>query len=191
MEGEMGAVRGCAVVLTAVVWWAAPVSLARADWTACQSKPTRTCILEEALSGESGQLGGKERLDVLLQANVNHLDYATAADIKEAQRLAKDPSGSRYLYLAIRGLVAAKQWQDAFDLVVSPRPGAPGMRDFAFAELTRALVKAGDQDRVLVLAKRVPPPLSPDYMFTQYVRALAEVGKIDDALAVIRSVQRD
>jgi Flp pilus assembly protein TadD len=188
----MGVVdRGCALVLMAVFWWAAPESPARADWAACQSKPTRSCILEEALRGESGPLEGKERLDVLLQANVlNHLEYATAADIKEAQRLAKDTSGSRYLYLAIRGLAAANQWQDAFDLIVLPRPGTSTMRDFAFAELTRALVKAGYQDRVLVFAKRVPPPpLSPHYMFAQYARALADVGKIDDALAVIGEVQ--
>jgi tetratricopeptide (TPR) repeat protein len=190
MEGKMGAVnRGCAVVLTAVFCWAVLASLARADWAACQSKPTRSCILEEALRGESGPLAGKERLDVLLNANVlNHLEYATAADIKEAQRLAKDPSDARYLFLAIRGLAAANQWQDAFELVVSSSP--PNViRDFAFAELTRALVKAGRQDRVLVLAKQVPPPLSPDYMFAQIVRALAEVGKIDDALAAIGPVQ--
>jgi hypothetical protein len=187
MEGKMGAVdRGCAVVLTAVFCWAAPGSLARADWAACQSKPTRSCILEEALRGEGGPLGGKERLDVLLQADVlNHLEYATAADIKEAQRLAKDPSG-HYLHLAIRGLVAANQWQDAFDLVVSSNPSIHGV---AFAELTRALVKAGDQNRVLVLAKRMPRSLDRNYMIVQYVRALAEVGKIDDALAMIGAVQ--
>jgi tetratricopeptide (TPR) repeat protein len=193
MEGNMGAVdRGCAVFFTAIICWAALGSLARADWATCQNKPTRSCLLEEALRGESGPLAGKERLDVLLQANVlNHLEYATAADIKEAQRLAKEPSGSRYLYLAIRSLAAANQWQDAFDLVLSSGTGVPGMRDFAFAELTRALVKAGHQDRVLVFAKQVtsPPPLSPHYMFAQYVRALVEAGKIDDALAVIGEVQ--
>jgi hypothetical protein len=179
--------RGWVVVLTAVFCWAALGSMARADWTACQSKPTRSCILEEALGGENGPLAGKERLDVLLQANVlNHLEFATTADIKEAQRLAKDPSGARYVYLAIRGFAAANQWEDAFDVVVSANYGMHGV---AFAELTRALVKAGHPDRVVALAKRMPPSLDSTYMAAQFAGALAGAGKIDDALAVIGEVQ--
>jgi tetratricopeptide (TPR) repeat protein len=188
MEGKMGALdRGCAVVLTAVFCWAALGSLARADWAACQSKPTRSCILEEALRGESGPLGGKERLDVLLQANVlNHLEYATTADIKEAQRLAKDPSGSPYLALAIRSLVAADQWQDAFDLVASSKPE---IRSVTFGALTRALVKAGHQDRIMVLLTRMTPPVDPGYVMAQWAGALVEAGKIDDAVALIGEAQ--
>jgi hypothetical protein len=179
--------RACVVVLTAALCWAAPGGTARADWADCQTRPTRSCILEEALRGDRGPLEGRERLDVLLQAGVlNHLEYATAADIKEAQRLAKDPSGSSYLFLAIRGLVAAGQWQDAFDLVASTKPEISAV---AFSELTRALVKAGHQDQILVLARRMPAPVDPGYMMAQWAGALAEAGKIDEAVARIGEAQ--
>ena len=53
-------------VLSAVFCLAGSVSMAHADWAACQSKPTCACLLEEALRGDGGtQLAGKNRLDVL------------------------------------------------------------------------------------------------------------------------------
>jgi hypothetical protein len=144
------------LVAAAIGCWVALGSTAEADWASCQSKPTRGCLLEEALRGESGPLTGKDRLDVLIEAGaLDHLNYATAGDFKEAQRLAKDPTPSalrlRYLYLAIRGLAANKEWQDAFDLVASSND-----QQLGFGELTRALVKAGMPDRVVPFGKQMP-----------------------------------
>ena len=179
--------RCCMVVLACVFCWAGLGSLAWADWSACQSKPTQSCLLEEAFRGENGPLKGKERLDVLLQIDVaNQVEYTTTADIEEAQRLAKDPRGLRYLYFAIRGLAAANRWEDALDEAMSATSVVHGP---AFAELTRALVKAGHQDMVLDFAKRMPPSLDRNYAIAQFAEALARVGKIDDALALIREVE--
>ena len=174
-------------------WATVGSSMADADWAACQSKPTRSCVIEEALRGDSGPLTGKDRLDVLIEAGApNHLEYATAADIKEAQRLAKEPSGTRYLYLAIRGLVAANQVQEAFNLVVSSSDAS--MRTLAFVDLTRALVKAGQHDRFLALFAQtvaMTPPIDPNHTVAEFVRALADTGKIEEAVATISDVQRD
>jgi tetratricopeptide (TPR) repeat protein len=167
--------------------WAASGSPAHADWAACQAKPTRSCLMEEALRGESGPLTGKERLDVLIQANaIDHLEYTTAADIKEAQRLATPgPVGSRYFSLAIRGLVAAHQQQEAFDLAAGQDVV---MRTVAFMELTRAMVKAGDPDKVVPLLKQLPPSVDPKFVVVEFVRTLAGADRIDDAVASIADI---
>ena len=146
----MSVSRNHLLVAAAISCWFAWGSTARADWATCQSKPTRSCLLDEALRGDRTPLVGKDRLDVMIEAGaLDHLDYATPADFKEAQRLAEDPSpspfGVRYLYLAIRGLAAKNEWQDAFDLVAS---SGDSLRDLGFEELTRALVKAGAPSRV-------------------------------------------
>jgi tetratricopeptide (TPR) repeat protein len=94
--------------------------------------------------------------------------------------------GRLYLYLAIRSLVAAGQWQEAFDLVKLKSTPEVSTRSAAFAELTRALVKAGQKDRFQVLYMQMPmPPPDPNLVFREYVRALADEGKIDDAVAAI------
>jgi tetratricopeptide (TPR) repeat protein len=183
--------RGVTALAVLFFWAAAGASMADPDWAACQSKPTRGCLVEEAMRGDSGPLMGKDRLDVLIEAGAsNHLEYATAADIKEAQRLAKEPSGTRYLYLAIRGFVAANQVQEAFNLVASSSDMS--VRNLAFADLTRALVKAGQQDRFLALFVQIgamTPPIDPNYAVTAFVKALADAEKIDEAVAVITDVQ--
>jgi hypothetical protein len=80
---------------TCWIGWAATADDAvSADWAACQRKPTRACLLEEALSRDGAPLAGKDRLDVLVFAGaIIHPEYATAADIAEAVRLAKAPGG--------------------------------------------------------------------------------------------------
>jgi tetratricopeptide (TPR) repeat protein len=183
------------VTALAVLFFSAAVgsAVAYADWAACQGKPTRSCVIEEALRGDSGPLTGKERLDVLIGAGApNHLEYATATDIKEGQRLAKEPSGTRYLYLAIRGLVAANQVQEAFNLVVSSSDAS--VRNLAFADLARALVKAGQHDKFLALFAQIvamTPPIDPNHAIVEFVKALADAGKIEEAVATISDVQRN
>jgi hypothetical protein len=71
----------------AIICWIGWGSTARADWASCRSKPTRSCLLDEALRGGDGQLTGKERLDVMaLTGYRTHPDYLTNADIDEAKR---------------------------------------------------------------------------------------------------------
>jgi hypothetical protein len=180
-------------VLAVVLCWAGCGSMAHAGWAACQSKPTRSCLLEEALRGDGAQLAGKDRLDVLIQADAfNHVEYATAADIEEARRQAKPaPVGFVYADLAIRGLVAANQKQQAADLVASLR--GP-ILNLVFLELTRTLAKAGDVDTAAALLDRMAPALDATTLMylgqarvVETVKALAEVANIEDALPLMTS----
>ena len=173
--------------LAIMLCWAASGSPVYADWAACQAKPTRGCLMEEALRGESGPLTGKERLDVLILASAaEHLEYTTAADIKEAQRLATTGQpGFRYYNLAIRGLAAAHQQQEAFALAAAQETV---MSTVAFAELTRAMVKAGDPDKFTSLLKQLPPSVDPKFLAAEFVKALAAADKIDDAVAAIADI---
>jgi hypothetical protein len=168
-------------------------STAQADWTSCQSKPNRDCLLEEAFRGDNGPLAGKDRLDVLVQGGVlAHPEYATAADVAEAQRLAqsaKDISRLFYLRLAIQGLVAANQKQQAIDLVAS-LSGAE--QTIAISEIVNDLVKADDLETALALPDRMQPPLDPKRLPgarfdipIAAVKALAEIGKTDAALMLM------
>ena len=173
--------------LAIMLCWAASGSPVYADWAACQAKPTRGCLMEEALGGESGPLTGKERLDVLILASAaEHLEYTTAADIQEAQRLAgTGQPGFRYFNLAIRGLAAAHQQQEAFALAAAQETV---MSTVAFAELTRAMVKAGDPDKFTSLLKQLPPSVDPKFLAAEFVKALAAADKIDDAVAAIADI---
>jgi hypothetical protein len=189
---------GCqrSAVLAAVLCLTLWASTAQADWKACQSKPTRGCVLEEALRGDSGPLAGKDRLDVLMQAGVfNHIEYAGAADIDEAARQAKTAQGGRYALVAVRALVAANQKQQAVDLVASI---SDPLLTAAFAELTRALAKAGDVDTAAALLDRMAPKLDASararlgqMRIVESVKGLAEAGKTDDALPIVISVPPD
>jgi hypothetical protein len=179
---------GRLTALAVVLCWATCGSpIAYADWAACQSRPTRSCLIEEALRGESGPLTGKDRLDVLLDAGVlDHIEEATAADIKEAQRLASGPSPGRYRLLAVQGLAAANQWEEAFELV---RSSSGSLQSLAFAGLIRAMVKAGKQDEIAGLGMRMPRPFDINNMITEIVKALAAAGRMDDVLSVVAGVQ--
>lgn len=170
-----------------MVCWAVSGSPVRADWPACQAKPTRGCLTEEALRGENGPLTGKERLDVLLLAGAaEHLEYTTPADIKEAQQLAATGRpGFRYFDLAIRGLTAAHQQQEAFALAAAQETVMSGV---AFRELTRAMVRAGDADKFAPLLKQLPPSVDPKSLTVEFVGALAAADKIDDAVATIADI---
>ena len=194
----MIAVKCRRLALLAVVFCCADWgSTAHADWIACESKPTRSCLLEEALRGDGAPLAGKDRLDVLIQADaINHIEYATAADIEEAQRQAKPtPIALRYGMLAIRGLIAANQKQQAADLVGSFR--GP-FQDLAFADLARTLAKAGDVDTAAALLDRMAPTLDPTTRIhfehvrvVESIKALAEAGKIEDALLLMIPLPAD
>jgi tetratricopeptide (TPR) repeat protein len=172
------------VALAVVACWIGWGSIAHADLASCQKKPTRACLLEEALRSDSAPLAGKERLDVLLEGEaINHLDSVTPADIEEAERQAKsNRSVTAYFYLAVRALVAAHREKQAFDLVMSL---GDVMRQAGFSVLTRDLVKAGEVDQVFVYGRQVTPPLDPKGVFVTLVQTLAEMGKIEEALAVI------
>jgi hypothetical protein len=181
------------VVLCLIGWG----STAHADWSACQRKPTRACLLEEALRGEGGPLTGKDRLDVVMRAGgTNHAEYASAADLDEAQRQAKATKyGLNYAYFAIRGLVAANQKQQAVDFVAS---FTGSFRGAAFLELTRALAKAGDVDTAAALLDRMAPTFDVSertflgqMRVVESVKALAEAGKIDAALPLMISAPPD
>ena len=115
---------------------------AHADWAACQRKPTRACLLEEALRGDGAPLAGKDRLDILILAGAAiHPEYATDADIDEALRQAKAATGYNAYYfanLAIRGLVARKRTQEAADLVAS----LPSAHDNPDVDVHRAHARA-------------------------------------------------
>jgi tetratricopeptide (TPR) repeat protein len=185
--------------LATVFGLACSAATAHADWAACQRKPTRACLLEEALRGDAGPLAGKARLDVLILAGAGaHPEYATAADIDEAVRQIKsNPNSYDYSYvsLAIQGLVGAHRTQDAVDLTASLplRGGAYA----AFNELTRTLAKLGDLDTTAALVKRMPPlePTSTMYFTHQRavvsVETLAEAGKIEEALPLMMSALTD
>jgi Flp pilus assembly protein TadD len=168
-------------LLAVLLGYVASGSIARAD---CQAKPTRACVLQEALGGEGAPLSGKDRLDVLIQADaLNHAEYLSPADIDEARRLATQPSGNIvHAYLAIRGLAAARQWQPAFDVVSSL---GTTIRNVGFFELTRLLVKAGEADKVADFAKRLSPPPDPKTLAAETVKTLADAGKTQEALAMM------
>lgn len=164
-----------------------------ADWATCRSKPTRACVLEEAFSSNGRPLAGKERLDVLIQASVLlHIEYATAADIAEAQQLsqsAQNANVTSYALIAIKGLVAANQKQQALDLV-GTFGGSTQL--IGIAELARSLVKADDLDTALALADRLQPPPDPKNIYgtrsviaIEAVKELADVGKIEKARALM------
>ena len=168
-------------------------SAARADWAGCQSKPTRACVFEEALRGDSGPLTGKDRLDVLIQGGaLSHPDAITAGDVAEAQGLAqaaRNITGYYYSLLAIQGLVAANQKQQAIDLVT----GFTGaLQTLSITELVKDLVKAGDTETALALPDRMQPPPDPkarpgiqNAAVVTTARTLAETGKTDQALSFI------
>lgn len=177
--------------LVAVACVIGETSLAQADWAACQSKPTRACILDEAMRGDSGPLAGKDRLDVLIQAGaILHPEYGTPADLAEASRLAQSTpnvGAVNYALLAIKGLVATNQKQQAIDLVGS-LTGATQL--LAIRELARGLAKADDVDTALTLTERLQPPLDRveairNTIATEAAKALADDGKIEKALTVI------
>ena len=66
-------------VIAAVACWTGWAPAAHADWATCQAKPTRACLMEEALRGDSGPLTGKDRLDVLVQGGaLSHSEVITA-----------------------------------------------------------------------------------------------------------------
>ncbi len=180
-----------AALLTAC--WFSFGSTALADWTSCQAKPSQDCLLEEAFRGDSGPLTGKDRIDVMIAGGVlAHPEWATTADIAEAQRLAQsttDVTGIYYTLLTIHGLVAANQKQQAIDFVAS----LPSARQTTpINELVRELVKAGDPETALTLPDRMQPPLDPKVMVrtrndivVATIKALAENGKTDRALMMI------
>jgi tetratricopeptide (TPR) repeat protein len=171
------------VILYLLAAWISP---ARADWAACQRKPTRACLLEEALRGDNGPLAGKERLDVLVLTDYrNHPEYLTAADVEEAKRQIASqpalPAASRFTYalLAVKGLVAGKRFQEASDLVTSLENP---IRSLAFQQMTRELVRAGAFDRVPGFGSQQSSANNPAGILAETVTNLADMGKIEEAL---------
>src|SRR5262249_18284407 len=153
----------------------------------------RECLLQEAFRGDSGPLTGKDRLDVLIQGGVlSHPEWATASDVVEAQRLARSTpniTGLYYALLAIQGLIASNQKQQAVDLVAS-LSGA--VQTASITETVRGLIKANDLQLALALPDRMQPPLDAKQkpsvlreVVLAAVKALAETGKTDGALMVI------
>jgi len=176
-----------------IACWFGFGSTAWADWAGCQTKPTQDCLLEEAFHGDRGPLTGKERIDVMIAGGVlAHPEWADAADIAEAQRLAQsttDVTGIYYTLLTIHGLVAANQKQQAIDFIAA----LPSTRQTtAINELVRELVKVGDPETALAIPDRMQPPLDPkavlrtrnDIVVTT-IKALADNGKTDRALMII------
>ncbi len=178
------------LVLAAATCWIGWAPAVHADWAACQNKPTRGCLLEEAFRGDSGPLAGKDRLDVLMQGGaLIHPEYVTADDAAEAQRAAQTTRNLNYVFLAIEGLVATNQKQQAIELVAS---FTGGMQLLAITRIVRDLIKAGDAETALALADRMQPPIAtsmrPDVQHSvviSAVRILAEVGKTDLALMLM------
>lgn len=181
------------IVVAAAMAWIGWGSMAHGDWAGCQVKPTHDCILEEALRGDSGPLTEKDRLDVLIQGGVlSHPEWATTSDIAEAQRMAQatpNITGLYYAWLAIQGLIAAKQKQQAIDLVAS-LPGT--VQPSSISEIVKDLIKADDLQMALALPDRMQPPLDPKRLplvrndiVLAAVKALAEAGKTDGALMLI------
>ena len=194
-------VKRCLFVIAAAACWTCSGPAAHADWATCQAKPTRACLFEEALRGDSGPLTGKDRLDVLVQGGaLSHPEIVTTADAAEAQRLAQatpNVAGLYYAYLAIHGLVAAGQKQQAIDLIGSfATPGQTlsinTIQTLSVNELVGGLVKAGDVDTALAIPDRWQPPLDPkalpsvrNNVVTATIKALADAGKTDQALMLI------
>jgi hypothetical protein len=172
------------LVVATIGCWVAWGSTAAADWASCQSKPTRTCLLDEALRGDHGPLASKDRLDVIILTDYrNHPEYLTAADIDEAKRqVTGQPAYPTlrlfYFALAANGLVAANQVQEALDLIPSLDVG---MRNSALNEITAALIRAGKLDEVPIFGK--PMLADPRTIFETAVKMLAGRGQIEQALA--------
>jgi hypothetical protein len=177
------------VTASILCWLAAWSSAAHADWAACQHKPTRACLLEEALRGDNGPLTGKDRLDVLaLTGYRDHPEFLTPADIDEATRQVTSqpplPLSPRIVYaaLAIKGLVATKRFQEASDLAAhleSP------IHLSALHELTRDLIKAGEWEKAPIFASQMSAVTDPEGLVGEAVRDFTEMGKIEEALAVM------
>jgi hypothetical protein len=185
--------RGRLLVLAAATCWIGWGSAVHADWASCQKKPTRDCVLEEAFRGNSGPLTGRDRLDVMVRGGaLLHPEYLTAADIAEAQRLAqsiRDTTGWNYAFLAVHGLVATNQKQQAIDLIASLGSAA---QTLAINYVVRDLVKADDLETALALPDRMQPrpdslhmPTVRNTVVIAAVKALAEFGKIDAALLLM------
>ena len=188
-------------VIAVVACWTGWGPAAHADWATCQAKPTRACLFEEALRGDSGPLAGKDRLDVLVQGGaLSHPEIVTAADLAEAQRLAQSTpnvTSLYYAYLAIHGLIAANQKQQAINLIGSlATPGQTlslnAVQTLSITELVQSLVKAGDLETALAVPDRMQPPLDPkarplvhSIVAVAATKALAEAGKTDQALMQI------
>jgi hypothetical protein len=180
------------LLLAAIIaCWTAGRSPADADWVSCQNKPTRDCLLEEAFRGDSGPLTGKDRLEIMIAGGaVTHPDWVTAADVAEAERLvqsAREVTGLNlfYAYIAIHGLVAANQKQQAIDLVDSL---SGTLQELSINELVRDLVKAGDLQTALALPNQIQLPGDPNIrvgIIASAVKALAEIDKPDQALTLI------
>jgi tetratricopeptide (TPR) repeat protein len=160
-------------------------SAAHADWAACQHKPTRACLLDEAWRSDNGPLTGKDRLDVLIVTDYrNHPEYLTTADINEAKRqIASKPTSSpglvwAYFNVAATALVAANRVEEAFDLISSLDGN---MRAYALDQLTAVLIKADQLDEVPTYGRRMLA--DPRGLFNTAVNTLAERGKIEQALA--------
>ncbi len=191
--------------IAAVTFWIGGGLAAKADWATCQAKPTRACLLEEALRGDSGPLTGKERLDVLIQGGaLSHSDVITAADTAEAQRLVQSTptlTSLYYAYLAVHGLVAAGQKQQAINLVASF--AAPGqtvtlsaLQSVTLRDVVTELVKADDVETALAAPDKIQPPLDPKIgpelrqtALLATINALAGADKIDHALMLIAGQQ--
>ncbi|MCK1392660.1 hypothetical protein [Bradyrhizobium sp. 1] len=170
----------------AVVGWVGWGSTARADWASCQSKPTRSCLLDEALRSGDGQLTGKERLDVMVLTGYrNHPEYLAPADIEEAKQQVMDRQASspalpwQYFSLATTGLVAADRIQEAYDLM--SELDARWVNS-ALDEVIRALIKAGKPDEIPVFGR--PVLADPRHVFNTAVKTLADQGNIEQALVL-------
>lgn len=182
---KVNRIRALAVATTC--GWVAWGSAASADWASCQSAPTRSCLLDEALDGEHGQLSGKERLDVIaLTGYRNHPEYLAPEDIEEAKRQGMSrpalPPTLRWQYfsLAATGLIAANRTQEAFDLMSELDPPWVGN---ALNEMIRALVKADRLDEIPVFGR--PMLADPRNVFSTAAKMLAEQGKIEQALVFV------
>src|ERR1700742_2605300 len=158
------------LVVAAATCWIGWGPAAHADWATCQAKPARACLLEEALRGDNGPLTGKGRLDVLVQGGaLSHPDVITSVDTAEAQKLTQaspNITSLYYAYLAIHGLIATNQKQQAINLIAAlATPGQTlslsGLQTLAINDVATELVKAGDVETALTLADRVQPPLDP------------------------------
>lgn len=177
--------RSRVLVVAVIGCWVAWGSTAAADWVGCQAKPTRECLLDEALRGDHGPLMGKDRLDFIIQTDYrNHPEYLTAADIDEAKRQVASQAGpstaSRYYYfsLAATGLIAAKRVQEAFDLIPNLEVG---WRVSALDQMAVALINADALDEVPIFGR--PMLADPRSIFDIAVKTLAGKDKIEQALA--------
>jgi tetratricopeptide (TPR) repeat protein len=106
-------------------------------------------------------------------------------------------AGLYYAYLAIHGLMAADQKQQAINLIAAlASPGQTSsinaVQTLAVNELVQILVKAGDVETALAVPERIQPPLDPkalpgvrNTIVTVVIRTLAEAGKTDQALMMI------